>query len=119
MNTRRIACLALATLLATGAASSIAYAQDRDRDRDQGQDQDQRDITTRAGMKVTLQQAIGTAEQQMGGRAVGAEVFRQKGAAHFSVEVAGPGGIKTVLVDAQTGKVTATNASSEDREDND
>jgi uncharacterized membrane protein YkoI len=117
MNTRRIACLALATLLATGAASSIAYAQDRDRD--QGQDQDQRDITTRAGMKVTLQQAIGTAEQQMGGRAVGAEVFRRKGAAHISVEVAGPGGIKTVLVDAQTGKVTATNASSEDREDND
>jgi uncharacterized membrane protein YkoI len=117
MNTRRIACLALATLLATGAASSIAYAQDRDRD--QGQDQDQRDITTRAGMKVTLQQAIVTAEQQMGGRAVGAEVFRQKGAAHFSVEVAGPGGIKTVFVDAQTGKVTATNASSEDREDND
>jgi uncharacterized membrane protein YkoI len=50
---------------------------------------------------------------------VGAEVFRQKGAAHFSVEVAGPGGIKTVFVDAQTGKVTATNASSEDREDND
>ena len=38
---------------------------------------------------------------------------------HFSVEVAGPGGIKTVLVDAQTGKVTATNASSADREDND
>ena len=113
MNIKRIAPFALAGLLAVGAAGGIANAKDQDHD------QDGRDTAALAGMKVTLAQAIATAEQQAGGRAVGADVSREKGATRIAVEVAGPQGVKTVLVDPQTGQVTATHDGGQDDEDND
>lgn len=113
MNIKRIAPLTLAALLAVGAAGGIAHAKDRD------QDQDRRDTAALANMKVTLQQAIATAEQQAGGRAVGADVSQERGATRIAVEVAGPQGVKTVLVDGQTGQVTATHDSGQDGEDHD
>lgn len=111
MNIKRIIPCALAALLAAGAAGGIAFAKDTD--------QDARDTAALAGMKVTLPQAIATAEQQAGGRAVGADVSQERGATRIAVEVAGPGGVKTVLVDAQTGQVTATRDGGQDGEDND
>ena len=111
MNTKHIATLALAALLATSAAGGGAFAKDRD--------QDGRDAAAFAGMKVTLTQAIATAEQQVGGRAVGADVSQERGANRIAVEVAGPQGVKTVLVDAQTGQVTATHDGDQDGEDDD
>lgn len=113
MNTKRIAPLALAALLAVGAAGGIAHAKDQDGN------QDRRDAAALVSMKVTLQQAITTAEQQAGGQAVGADVSRERGAVQIAVEVAGPQGVKTVLVDAQTGQVTATHAGGQDENDGD
>lgn len=110
MNTKRITTLALAALLAIGAAGGIARAQ--------GRDHDSREAAALAGMKVTLPQAITTAEGQAGGRAVGADVLQQDGATHIAVEVVGPQGIKTVMVDGATGRVTATQDGG-DSEDND
>ncbi len=103
--------LALAGLLAFGAVGSIARAAERN--------QDQADVAALASMKVTLPQAIATAEQQAGGKAVGADVVQENGATSIAVEVAGQSGVKTVLIDAQSGKVTATHNGGQDHEDND
>ena len=111
MNAKKIALAAFATLLTLGTAGEIAHAADRD--------QDQRDTAALANMKVTLQQAIATAEQQAGGRAVGADVSQENGATRIAVEVAGQAGVKTVLIDGQSGKVTATHDAGQDHEDND
>ena len=111
MNTKRITTFALAALLAMGAAGGIARAQDRDHD--------SREAAALAGMKVTLSQAITTAEGQAGGRAVSADVLQQDGATRIAVEVVGPQGFKTVMVDGATGQVTATRDGGGDSEDND
>ncbi len=113
MNIKRIAPFALAALLAVGAAAGVAQAKDQDRS------QDARDTAALASMKVTLPQAIATAEQQAGGRAVGADMSQEQGATRIAVEVVSPQGIKTVLVDAQTGQVTATHDGDQDGEAND
>ena len=81
MNIKRTLPIALAVVAAIGAAG-VAQAQSRD--------QDSRDAAALAGMKVTLQQAIATAEGQAGGRAVGADVSQERGVTHISVEVVGP-----------------------------
>ena len=111
MTFKRTLPIALAALLAVGAAGGTALAQNRN--------QDSRDIAALATMKVTLQQAIATAEGQAGGRAVGADVSQQGGATRILVEVAGPQGVKTVTVDGATGQVTATRDGGGDSEDND
>lgn len=111
MNIKRIVPFALAGLLAVGSAGGNAHARDSDLDAS--------DTAALAGMKVTLQQAIATAEQRSGGHAMGADVLQESGATRIAVEVVGPQGVKTVLVDAQTGQVTATRDGSQDGEDND
>jgi uncharacterized membrane protein YkoI len=100
MNIKRMLPAALAAAVAIGAAGGIAHAQNRD--------QDGRDAAALAGMKVTLTQAIATAEGQTGSRAIGADVSQEGGVTRIQVEVAGPQGVKTVLVDGATGQVTAT-----------
>ncbi len=109
MAIERIIPAALALLLIAG---SLGYAQAKD------DGQDGRDAAALAGMKVTLTQAIAVAEQQAGGKAVGADVSQQGGTTRIAVEVAGPQGVKTVLVDAQTGQASAAQAG-QDNEDND
>ena len=111
MNKKHFIPIALAALLATGAASGSAFAKESGH-----QDND---AAALANTKVTLQQAIATAEQQAGGRAVSADLKQEKGVAQIEVEIAGPQGAKTVLVDAQTGQVTATRAADHADEDND
>lgn len=102
---------ALAALVATGAAGGFAFAEERG---DAGQD-----AAALADAKVTLQQAIATAEQQANGRAVGADIKHERGTARIEVGVTGPQGVETVLVDAQTGRVTATYDGDRDNEDDD
>lgn len=104
---------ALAALVLVSTTIGFAQAQDRENN------QDRRDTAALATMKVTLPQAIATAEQQVGGQAVGADVSQERGTVRIAVEVAGPQGVKTVLVDAQTGQVTATHSGGQDGEDND
>lgn len=84
---------------------------------DQSTDQDNRDLKALASMKVTLPQAIKTAEEQVGGQAVSADISQKGGTTSIAVEVAGASGVKTVLVNAQTGQVTGT-ADPEHDEDN-
>lgn len=111
MNTIRAIPFALAALLAIGAAGSAAHAEDRDGN------QNRRDAAALANMRVTLPQTITTAEQQVaGGRAVGADVSQEGGGTRIAVEVVGPQGVRTVLVDAQTGQVTATRDGGEDND---
>ena len=61
-----------------------------------------------ANAKIALAQAISTAEQQVGGKAVSAsiEVHREK--AVYVVDVVKDGQIRTALVDTQTGALVDT-----------
>lgn len=111
MYKKRILPIALAALVATGAAGGLAFAKERG---DVGND-----AAALANTKVTLQQAIATAEQQAGGRAVSADIGQERGATRIEVEVVGPQGVKTVMVDAQTGQVTATRDGDQDENEND
>lgn len=113
MNTNRIVTLALAGLVTLGTASGMAYAATAD------QSQDARDTALAAGMKVTLTQAIATAEQHAGGRAIDADVSQDKGATRIDIEVVGSQGVRTVSVDGQTGQVTAMVDRAQDGEAND
>ncbi len=108
MTTRHIALFALAAFAI--AAGGIVHAKDRDHDQD---------AASLAGMKVTLTQAIATAEQQAGGRAVSADMSQEHGPARIAVEVVGPQGVKTLLVDAQSGQIAATQDGDQDGEEND
>ena len=110
MNKQRFLPIAFAALLATGAASGVALAEENGH---------KNDAAMLANAKITLQQAIATAEQQSGGRAVSADLKQEKGMPQIEVEIAGPQGAKTVLVNAQTGQVTATHATDHADEDND
>ncbi len=110
---KRIVPFTLVTLLAGGLAAGVAHAATSDTE------QDKQDVAALAAMKVTLPQAIATAEKSAGGRAVGADVTQASGTPQIAVEVAGPQGAKTVVVDGQTGQVVATKASGEDAESND
>ncbi len=104
MYIRKAAPFALAVLLAMGVAGGTAYAESSDAK------PEAQDTAALAGMKVTLQQAIATAEQQAGGRAVSADASLENGSARIEVEVAGPKGAKSVVVDGQTGQVTTAQA---------
>ncbi len=109
MPIEQIVPAALAMLLVAG---SLVVAQAKD------SDHEGRDATTLASMKVSLTQAIATAEQQAGGRAVGADVVQEQGTTRIAVEVAGPEAVKTVLMEAGGGQVTATHSGGHDTEDN-
>lgn len=113
MINRTLASYVLGGLLCVGVAGGIAYAALPDAA------PDARDAAALADMKVTLTQAIATAEQKLGGRAVGADVSRQAGVTQIAVEVVGPQGARTVTVDARTGQITAMAAAGADGETND
>jgi uncharacterized membrane protein YkoI len=104
MNTKHIATLALAGLLATGAIAGTARAAGGDEDRE---------ATALQGAKISLTQAIATAEQQTGGKAYDAGVDARGGQAHIVVETIGPKGVQTVSVDAQSGQVVGSHAGGE------
>jgi uncharacterized membrane protein YkoI len=72
-----------------------------------------REETALQNAKVTLPQAIATAEQQTGGRAYEAGVDLKHGEPRIAVETNGPKGVQTVFVDAQTGQVVGTHAGAE------
>ena len=72
--------------------------------------EDRSDAAVLAAAKVSLGQAIAIAERRAGGRAIGAEVDNGNGAARIAVEVASAQGVRTVLIDPQTGHVIAIRA---------
>ena len=101
MNSKSLAILALAGLMGAGGLTSTALAAGSD---------EQQEATALQGAKVTLPQAIATAEQQTGGKAYDAGVDSKGGAARIAVETNGPEGVRTVIVDAQSGKIIGTQA---------
>jgi uncharacterized membrane protein YkoI len=57
-------------------------------------------------VKVSLPQAIATAEQHTGGKAYDAGIDTDKGAT-IVVETSGPKGVQTVAIDANSGKIVS------------
>ncbi|HEY5301041.1 MAG TPA: PepSY domain-containing protein [Acetobacteraceae bacterium] len=96
--------LALAGLLATGALAGTAFAASND---------ESNEATALQNAKVTLPQAIATAEQQTGGRAFDAGVDTKGTQTRIAVETNGSKGVQTVIVDAQSGQVIGTHAGGE------
>lgn len=78
-----------------------------------GQDED-REAAALQGAKVSLVQAIGTAERQTGGQAYDAGVDTKGSQVRIVVETNGPKGVQTVSVDAQNGQVVATHEGGEE-----
>ena len=104
MKTKALASFALAGLLVTGALAGTALAAGND---------EQQETNALQNAKVTLSQAIATAEQQTGGKAYDAGVDLKAGAVRIAVETNGPKGVQTVIVDAQNGKVVGTHVGAE------
>jgi len=103
MDTKLTAALALAGLLAAGTLGAAHAA---------GQDED-REATALQGAKVSLIQAIATAERQTGGQAFDAGADVRDGQPRITVETNGPKGVQTVVIDAQNGQVVGTHAGGE------
>jgi len=104
MNTKLIASLALAGMVTAGALSGPAFAAGGD---------ENREANALQGAKVSLAQAIASAEQQTGGRAYDAGVDVKGGQTRIVVETNGPKGVQTVAIDAQSGQVVASHAGGE------
>ncbi len=101
MNSKLTTTLVLAGLLAAGTLGAAhAAAQDEE-------------ATALRGAKVSLIQAITTAEQQTGGQAFDAGVDTKGGQTRIAVETNGPKGVQTVTIDAQSGQVVGTHAGGE------
>ena len=69
--------------------------------------------------KVTLADAIATAEKEAGGKAIDAGMDDQDGVRFIAVNVAEGEEVQTVLIDPQTGKVIKIGAKDDDEEDGD
>jgi uncharacterized membrane protein YkoI len=63
--------------------------------------------------KLTLSQAISTAEQQTGGKAFDAGTDVDQGKSRIVVETNGPKGVQTLIVDVQSGQIVGTHAGGE------
>ncbi len=109
MTKKRILMASLAAAALAGVAGGVVVAKESR--------EGIHDMASLATMKVTLQQAIATAEQQSNGRAISADIRQEKGAARIEVEVVGPKGPQVVMVDAQSGLVTATRVGEQDEQD--
>lgn len=99
-----LAMMALVGLLASGAGAGTAFAASND---------EANEATALQNAKVTLPQAIATAEQQTGGKAFDAGVDSKNGQTRIAVETNGTKGFQTVIVDAQSGQVVGTHAGGE------
>lgn len=77
---------------------------------------DRSDAAIMQAAKISLAQAVATAERQTGGRAFDAGVDNERGRARISVEVATGTGVRTLLIDPATGAIAANRAGGEDQE---
>ncbi len=99
MNSKTLASYGLAALLGTASLAAPALAA--------GGDESQ-EATALRRAKVSLSEAIATAEQRTGGQAFDAGVDLKGSATRIAVETNGPKGVQTVIVDAQSGQVVGT-----------
>ena len=104
MNNRLTMSVAITGLLGLGALAGTAYA---------AAPGEGPEAAALQGAKVSLSQAIASAEQQTGGRAYDAGVDTKGGQTSIIVETNGPKGVETVAIDAQSGGVISTHAGGE------
>lgn len=92
----------LAGTLASGVigTSVMAYARSGDTPTDEA--------AIMANAKVSMTEAIATAEREVGGKASGSGIEDQDGKVYFEVQVLKGGTHQKVLVDPQSGKVVKT-----------
>ena len=102
----------VAGTLASGAigGSIVAYARNGDKPTDE--------TAVMAAAKINMAQAIATAEQHVGGKAVGTGIEDQDGTVSFEVQVLKDGARQKVLIDPQTGKVVKTVTAANERNEN-
>jgi uncharacterized membrane protein YkoI len=98
-HTKRLT-LAIAGVLAAATLSAAGAADAKDR-----HDQRTNEAAIIANAKVTITQAIATAEQQTGGKAVGTGIEDQDGAVFLEVTVLKDNQKHKVLIDPQSGHV--------------
>jgi uncharacterized membrane protein YkoI len=100
MTYRKLLPITAAALLTLGAVAGVARAE--------AGHGEAADVAAMAGSKVTLVQAITTAEHSAGGPAIDAGLDSEHGTPAIAVAVAAKDGVHTVLVDMATGKVVTT-----------
>jgi uncharacterized membrane protein YkoI len=102
----------LAGTLASGAigGSVAAYAKNRDAPTDEA--------AVMANAKVSMAEAMATAEQAVGGKAVGSGIEDQDGTVYLEVQVLKGGTRHKVLIDPQSGKVVKTVTADNEQNEN-
>jgi uncharacterized membrane protein YkoI len=112
MNRTKLVTLAMVSVLTTSALGVMgaAYAKDKERRTNEA--------ALIANAKVTIAQAIATAEQQTGGKAVGTGIEDQNGTMFLEVRVLKDNQEHSVLIDPQSGQVVKI-ATDNDEEDDD
>src|ERR1700687_3877556 len=98
MFRKKLVPVAMATIIALGATGGLAFA---------GTNDNAKEMAAFGTAKISLSQAIATAEQKVGGKALDGGLNNENGVMTYAVEVVDKGNtVQTVLVDLNTGGVT-------------
>jgi uncharacterized membrane protein YkoI len=97
MLCKKLFASALTTAVMLGGAGA-AYAQTND---------DAASISALGGAKISLQQAISTAEQRIGGKAIDAHLNSENAVTTYAIELLKGDAVQIVLVDLGTGGVVS------------
>ena len=97
IRTRNAALALAAVMLAVGPALAAGTAENAEQ-------------TALLHSQLTLSQAIAAAEQRTGGKAYDAGVDAAHGKPRIVVETNGAGGVQTVTVDANSGRIISTHS---------
>jgi uncharacterized membrane protein YkoI len=115
VNRTKLVTLAVVSILSTNAlgVAGVAYAKDKENRTNEA--------AIIANAKVTMAQAIATAEQQTGGKAVGTGIEDKNGTVFLEVQVVKDNQKHNVLVDPQSGQIVkiAVDNDQGDEEDDD
>ncbi len=96
MFRRKLIPIAMAGVVALGSVAGLAYA---------GTNDNAQEMTALSTAKISLSQAIATAEQKVGGKAINGGLNNENGVMTYGVEVVKDNTVQTVLVDLNTGGV--------------
>lgn len=110
MTRPKLLSLTLAGVLAAGAFGMVGAVSAKEKDSKTNE------ASIVANAKVTMAQAIATAESQVGGKAVGTGIEDQNGTVAYEVEVLKDGQKHKVLVDTQSGQVKTAMVDNEHNE---
>ena len=100
---------ALAALVILGAAPAVAAAHEHE---------DQAELAALQNAKVSLTDAIRTAEQQVSGKALDAGLENHDGKLRYEVKVLKDGAVQKVMVDAQSGQIVTASAGKTHEDEN-